>query len=87
MTEAEAVEAAFDQWIEDNQNAEYLASGLFQDRGERMFTWFESAKEKISVEQAAQFIGLPVDVFRYLYAAHLTMKAIEMGDPPSEALH
>jgi hypothetical protein len=62
-------------YIASREYAEYVSSPLFAERGIELDRRLDS--EPLTVQQAADIVGLHVDVFRHIYGGHLAWEAVK----------
>jgi hypothetical protein len=77
---------AFDTFIATDDGKAYLASPLFKTRLEEIDRRLD-AGELMTVQAMADFVQLPLHVWRYLLGNLLAREAASMGEPPSGAKH
>ena len=76
------VKRAFDEFYALPNNRKYLGGPLFLRLWDDLQDRFQ-AGEEISAENCAGLLGIPLEVFRWIYATHLAHESKKMGDPPS----
>jgi hypothetical protein len=81
-----ATQAEYEAYIAVPENWAYLLS----DELNSLCLEFEArrdAGEKITVAEAAEFLRLPINIFRHLYGHYLAFTYGEMGSPPSRSVN
>jgi hypothetical protein len=75
---------ALEAYLSTSMGCTYLASPEFEWRCIDLFTRFD-AGETMTVAAASEFLDLPIDVFRHLYAEYLAAQSQAMGQPRGSA--
>jgi hypothetical protein len=68
-------------YIASQEYADYVSSPLFVERGVELDR--RLASEPLTVEQAAEIVGFPVDVFRHIYGGHLAWETVKQQLGPA----
>jgi hypothetical protein len=62
-------------YIDSDKFRTYVNSADFVRRAKELYARLDA--EPLTVKQSAKIVGLPVDVFRHLYAGHLAWEAVK----------
>jgi hypothetical protein len=76
---------AYQQFYADAENRKYLESATFERRWKRLVERLDS--EQMPAPDAAKFVGLPFDVFRWCWGCHQADIWMAMGQPQSQSKH